>query len=186
MLFVVSGRLSSRSPNLQNIPSRDGKLAKIIKKMFVAGVQSKTGIPYVLCKTDFSAHEVRVMGMESGDEAVLDLFRKAHAAKVGVRLAKTRPELDKALKVFKAEGDIHISNVKNLYGQVVDKNHPLRTGVKAAVFGVLYGLGAPALGQDLKQANLDRCYKLRDEVEDLEEKIAKLERPSKGRRKGGK
>lgn len=74
-LRVVTGRLSSFDPNLQQVPSR-GELVKIIKRMFVAQ-KGFLGIRF-----DYSAHEVRVWSIIACD-AVL-----ATAFKVGQELRK--------------------------------------------------------------------------------------------------
>lgn len=77
---VDTGRLASRSPNLQNIPAR-GKLSKIIKEMFIA----PDG--HLLIRFDYSAHEVRGWSIVSGDIPLANTF------KTGQRL---RQELIKA------------------------------------------------------------------------------------------
>lgn len=64
---VSTGRLSSLRPNLQNIPAR-GKLAKAIKRMFIAKKGS------LLVEMDYSAHEVKDLANESGDEVLLNSF----------------------------------------------------------------------------------------------------------------
>jgi DNA polymerase I-like protein with 3'-5' exonuclease and polymerase domains len=141
-LAVVTGRLSSFNVNLQNIPSR-GKLAKIIKRIFISGKNR------VLLKCDYSAHEVRVLGIVSKDDAILALFQAAHEAKIALRLAKTPEEIEAAIARFKREGDIHISNVRLMFNQEVDKDHPLRQSIKTAVFGTIYAMGAAALAAQL-------------------------------------
>lgn len=65
---VDTGRLASADPNLQNIPAR-GKLAKIIKHMFIA----EDG--HLLIRFDFSAHEVRGWSIVSLDTVLANIFR---------------------------------------------------------------------------------------------------------------
>lgn len=141
---VVTGRLASFGPNLQQIPSR-GKLAKIIKRMFVADKG------YMLIRFDYSAHEVRVWSIASGDKVLADSF------KIGQKLRQDfiqnpTPENRKAIK---EKGDLHILNVLRFFGKLVDKDHPLRDAVKAVVFGVLYGKSAETLGVDTKKGDMD-------------------------------
>jgi hypothetical protein len=141
---VVTGRLMSFGPNLQQIPSR-GKLAKIIKRMFIANKG------YLMIRYDYSAHEVRVWSIASGDKVLAAAFR------VGQQLRKDfiQNPTDENRKAIKEKGDIHIQNVLRFFGKLVDKDHPLRDAVKAVVFGVLYGKGAETLGIDTKKGDFD-------------------------------
>jgi hypothetical protein len=141
---VVTGRLMSFGPNLQQIPSR-GKLAKIIKRMFIA---SKG---YLLIRYDYSAHEVRVWSIASNDKVLAEAFKAGQA----LRKEFIQNPTDENRKAIKEKGDIHILNVLRFFGKLVDKDHPLRDAVKAVVFGVLYGKGAETLGIDTKKADFD-------------------------------
>lgn len=141
---VVTGRLASMGPNLQQIPSR-GKLAKIIKRMFV----SSKG--YLMIRYDYSAHEVRVWSIASGDKVLAEAFRAGQK----LRQEFIQNPTDENKKAIKEKGDIHILNVLRFFGKLVDKDHPLRDAVKAVVFGVLYGKGAETLGIDTKKGDMD-------------------------------
>lgn len=65
---TVTGRLSSREPNLQNIP-RD-TTSSLIKRMFIA--------PPGLCilEVDYSQAELRVVAEMSDDEAMIEIFKR--------------------------------------------------------------------------------------------------------------
>jgi DNA polymerase-1 len=86
---TATGRLSSKNPNLQNIPTRT-KYGKKVKQVFIA--QDK----YRLVKFDYSQIELRVIAFLSGDEDMMDVFRSQKdihletAKKMGVnrRMAK--------------------------------------------------------------------------------------------------
>ena len=67
---TVTGRLSSFSPNLQNIPVRSDK-GKLIRQAFVAP-EGK-----VLLSVDYSQIDLRVLAHESGDEALINAFKQA-------------------------------------------------------------------------------------------------------------
>lgn len=147
-LFVRTGRASSRNPNYHSIPTREDKDAKIkmtklIKRMFVA----RRG--HVLFEKDYSAHEVRNLGNVSGDQKIIDTFNMARDLRRKYIIAETEDEAW-ILKELETKGDIHIMNVKFFFGLDVDKNHPLRSAIKAVVFGVMYGKGPAALADDIK------------------------------------
>jgi DNA polymerase-1 len=64
-----TGRLSSQSPNLQNIPIRT-PLGRRIRRAFVAGRPDRT-----LLAADYSQIELRVLAHVSADPALVDAFR---------------------------------------------------------------------------------------------------------------
>jgi DNA polymerase-1 len=64
-----TGRLSSQSPNLQNIPIRT-PLGRRIRRAFVAGGADRT-----LLAADYSQIELRVLAHVSADPALVDAFR---------------------------------------------------------------------------------------------------------------
>jgi len=68
--MVVSGRLASEDPNLQNIPSRT-KRGKFIRSCFVAPEGS------TLLEVDYSQIELRVLADVSGDPALIAAFTGA-------------------------------------------------------------------------------------------------------------
>jgi len=165
---VDTGRLASRSPNLQNIPAR-GKLSKIIKEMFIA----PDG--HLLIRFDYNAHEVRGWSIVSGDMALAETFRigqqlrqqfiKLHPSRPLGERPKTDAEFGKLPKRVQAtwklidrlkkEGDSHIRNVFVFFGKWVEKSDPLREAIKKVVFGTLYGKSAETLGHDTKEAELN-------------------------------
>jgi len=67
---TATGRLSSTNPNLQNIPVRTEE-GRRIRKAFVP---SEPG--WVLMKADYSQIELRVLAHISGDEVLIDAFRR--------------------------------------------------------------------------------------------------------------
>lgn len=79
---VVTGRLSSINPNLQNIPIKT-EMGREIRKAFKAYDDS-----HVLLSADYSQIELRVVAAVSGDESMIQAFvenkdiHKATAAKV--------------------------------------------------------------------------------------------------------
>ena len=74
---VVTGRLSSTNPNLQNIPIRDEN-GKEIRKAFTA-----TDDEHLFLSADYSQVELRLMAHFSGDQHLIDAFNRGediHAA----------------------------------------------------------------------------------------------------------
>ncbi len=116
--IASTGRLSSTDPNLQNIPVRT-ELGREIRKAFVAGRDDT-----LILSADYSQIELRIMAYMSGDETLIESFRKGldiHAATASVLF-------DKSL-------------------EQVDAN--MRRVAKTVNFGIMYGLGAFGLAQRL-------------------------------------
>jgi DNA polymerase I-like protein with 3'-5' exonuclease and polymerase domains len=150
---IVTGRLNSFNPSLQQVPSR-GPLAPIIHRMFVAP------FGHLNIRWDYNAAEVRQSSVLSGDPGIAKSF------KVGQKLRRMllQNPSDEIRKDLKLNGDVHLLNVKLFFNQIVDKSHPLRSAVKAVVFGVIYGKSAKTLGMDLMKEELGR---LRDEIREI-------------------
>jgi DNA polymerase-1 len=97
---TTTGRLSSRDPNLQNIPA-SGDIAKEIRQGFVATPGHK------LVAIDYSQIEMRVLAWLSGDEELIKIFREgkdihsAVASKVfGVPEDEVNKEMRRRAKVI--------------------------------------------------------------------------------------
>lgn len=167
---VVTGRTSSKNPNLQNQPTR-GKLAYIIKRQFIASPG------YILVDLDYNAHEIRMWGNISKDKKLkaslmtgywlrLQLRLQAHQTyKAYVAAIKALADRKKGLivdvealvdeicdliKEIAIKGDPHVANVKFFFNKEVEKSDPLRAAVKTTIFGVLYGKSARGLATELK------------------------------------
>ena len=66
---TVTGRFSSRNPNMQNIPTRTD-LGRKIREGFIAAPGT------VLVSLDYSQIELRCLAMLSGDQALIDIFKE--------------------------------------------------------------------------------------------------------------
>lgn len=117
MTVTDTGRLSSREPNLQNIPIRKSFGAQI-RKMFVAGPGR------VLVDADYSQIELRLLAHISGDENMISAFRSGE--------------------------DIHRVTASQVFGTAPELVSPeQRSAAKAVNFGIVYGMSAWSLAQDI-------------------------------------
>lgn len=116
---AATGRLSCTEPNLQNIPIRDD-YGRLIRNAFVVNKPSN-----IFIGADYSQIELRVLASLSGDQNMIDAFRKGE--------------------------DIHTATASRVFGIDMDKVTPLdRTKAKAVNFGVVYGMSGFGLSENLK------------------------------------
>ena len=111
---TATGRLSSRDPNLQNIPVRS-ELGRSVRRAFVAGEGKR------LISIDYSQIELRLLAHFSGDQALRDAFESGH--------------------------DIHMATAIKLFGEA--EAAAKRNFAKSINFGLLYGMGARKLADEL-------------------------------------
>lgn len=97
---TTTGRLSSRDPNLQNIPIKSD-LGRAIRSAFIAAKGMS------LVSFDYSQIDLRVAAFLSGDEKLIDIFRTGkdvHAAVAsqvfGVAESDVTPEMRRRAKVI--------------------------------------------------------------------------------------
>ena len=96
---TTTGRLSSRKPNLQNIPVRDED-GKVLRKLFIARSSDR-----VLVDADYSQIELRLLAAYSGCQKMIDAFnggRDFHtetaATVFGVPVNDVTPSMRKTAK----------------------------------------------------------------------------------------
>ena len=115
--ITATGRISSTEPNLQNIPMRT-ELGRQIRKVFIP----REG--YEFTDADYSQIELRVLAHMSGDEKLIEAYRK--------------------------EEDIHRITASQVFhvpfSEVTDLQ---RRNAKAVNFGIIYGISSFGLSQDL-------------------------------------
>lgn len=97
---TATGRLSSRDPNLQNIPAGAG-WGELVRRAFVARAN------YCFVTLDYSQIEMRVLAVLSGDETLLGLFRNNNDIHTGVAarvfavdVSEVTPEMRRQAKVI--------------------------------------------------------------------------------------
>ena len=117
MTVTDTGRLSSREPNLQNIPTRTD-LGSEIRKMFIPAEGC------VLVDADYSQIELRLLAHISGDTAMQVAFTSG--------------------------ADIHTATAAQVFHvDPADVTHEMRRRAKAVNFGIVYGISAFSLSQDI-------------------------------------
>ena len=113
-----TGRLSSREPNLQNLPIRDDE-GRVLRKMFLSSFNDGTMI-----SADYNQIELRLIANFSGDESMINDYlsgKDIHTAT--------------ASKIFNVSHDEVTSNMRRV--------------AKSVNFGIIYGIGAYGLSQNI-------------------------------------
>ena len=131
-LVAATGRLSSSAPNLQNIPVRT-ELGRRIRAAFVP----EKGWRFLAA--DYSQIELRILAHVSGEESLLEAFRRGE--------------------------DIHARTASEVFGVTLDAVTPEQRDIaKTTNFSVIYGVTAFGLSRGLdistRQAQefLDRFF----------------------------
>ncbi|MEX2220851.1 MAG: DNA polymerase I [Candidatus Rokuibacteriota bacterium] len=131
-LVAATGRLSSSAPNVQNIPVRT-ELGRRIRAAFVP----EPGWRFLAA--DYSQIELRILAHVSGEESLIEAFRRGE--------------------------DIHVRTASEVFGAALEAVTPAQRDIaKTTNFAVIYGVTAFGLSRGLdmspKQAQefLDRFF----------------------------
>lgn len=128
---VSTGRMSSQDPNLQNIPARD----KTIRKAFIPWDDEYT---YIFA--DYSQIEVRLTAHYSQDPLLLDAYAKGQDIHTRTFCEMFGLPIEKVTEILKDE-----SHPKY-------KEYSLLRGVAKRInFGIIYGVGAPGLSEQIER-----------------------------------
>lgn len=115
--LTTTGRLSSSEPNLQNIPVREAE-GKEIRGAFVPSEGN------ILISADYSQIELRLLAAFSGDEGLIDAFRRGL--------------------------DIHAATAAKIFGvKEEDVTSKMRRDAKAVNFGIIYGISDFGLSKNV-------------------------------------
>ncbi len=116
---TATGRLSSSEPNLQNIPIRYAE-GRRLREAFTVSCAGN-----LLLAADYSQIELRILAHLSGDENLLDAFRK--------------------------DQDIHTRTAADIFNVEMEAVTPkMRNAAKAVNFGIIYGISDYGLARDLR------------------------------------
>lgn len=126
---VSTGRMSSSDPNLQNIPGGDDR----IRRAFIS-----IGPEYLYVFADYSQVEVRLTAHYSSDPVLLDAYKKKQDIHTRTLCEMFDMSYDVAVKILKDEQHLDHKRVKLL-----------RTISKRINFGIIYGVGAPGLSEQI-------------------------------------
>ncbi len=126
---VKTGRMSSTDPNLQNIPGRDTS----IRRAF-----SNLGDEWVYVFFDYSQVEVRLTAHYSQDPLLLDAYAKGQDIHTRTLCEMNGFDYDTAVAILDNDKHPNHKEYKNL-----------RTIAKRINFGIIYGVGAPGLSEQI-------------------------------------
>lgn len=132
---TVTGRLSSRNPNLQNIP-RD-TTAEDIKKMFIAPPG------YLILHLDYSQAELRVMAYLAQEETMMHWFAIGRDIHLATACKKYGVEYDDIWPIYKNEDDPEYVTWKIR-----------RKQAKTTNFGIAYEQGPKKLAEKLTEQGI--------------------------------
>ena len=149
---TATGRLSSKEPNLQNIPIRT-ELGRELRKFFIPKAEG-----YTFVDADYSQIELRLLAAISGDPGMISSFENGT--------------------------DIHAVTASQVFRVPIEAvTAEMRKHAKAVNFGIVYGIGAFSLSQDIHvtkkaaekyiQSYLDTYPGVRDYLENIKKEAKK-------------
>lgn len=129
---VSTGRMSSTSPNLQNISNKDDT----IRRAFIC----PEGFVYIFA--DYSQIEVRLTAHHSQDPLLLDAYKKGQDVHTRTMCEMFDYDYDEVEEVLAKEdkADPRFKTFKEL-----------RNIAKRINFGIIYGVGAPGLSEQIER-----------------------------------
>lgn len=117
--LTVTGRLSSVSPNIQNMPIRS-ELGQVIRKAFISRYPNGR-----IMSCDYSQIELRILAHLSNDQTMK--------------------------KMFTEDVDFHSQTAAQMYEiPISEVSKEMRQTAKAINFGIVYGISAWGLAQNVK------------------------------------
>lgn len=127
MISHNTGRMSSRSPNLQNIPSH----AEDIRHMF----RATPG--YVLMSSDYSSQEPRITAYVSQSKELIEAFQNNKDVYATIASVAFKLPYENCLEFHPETGEYQADGKAR------------RTEAKSIVLGICYGRSVPSIGEQL-------------------------------------
>ena len=116
---TATGRLSSREPNLQNLPIRDSE-GKLLRKMFSSSFENGSMI-----SADYNQIELRLMANFSKDQDMIADYKNGK--------------------------DFHTATASKIFNvPIVEVTSQMRRVAKSVNFGIIYGISAYGLSQNIE------------------------------------
>ena len=127
---VRTGRMASSDPNLQNIPGRD----TVIRKAFICPPE------HVYIFADYSQIEVRLTAHYSQDPLLLDAYKRDQDVHTRTMCEMFGHSYNKAVEILDDSKHPEFKEIKDL-----------RNVAKRINFGIIYGVGAPGLSEQISR-----------------------------------
>jgi uracil-DNA glycosylase family 4 len=144
-----TGRVSSSSPNLQNLPSGRTPMAKEVKNLFQAEPPSKK-FPEgtVLLQLDYKTAEVRWAAIFANDQNLIRVFKEARESLIAA-CAPDSTMSDEEFEATQLASDIHRRTASLMFNvSPKDVSKSMRQAVKSITFGILFGMGTQTLAKN--------------------------------------
>lgn len=157
---TVTGRFSSKDPNLQNIPSHN----KDIRKMFVPSPG------YVLMSSDYSQQEPKCLAAMcrlDGDSQLYDTFMAGRQVYADIASIAFHKPYEDCLEFYLDENGNETTKVN-------PEGKERRARAKKILLASLYGMGEPGIAEDLN-ISLAEATKIKEAVYKGVPAIAKFE-----------
>ena len=130
---VSTGRMSSSDPNLQNIPGGDDR----IRRAFIRPSEE-----WVYVFADYSQVEVRLTCHYSKDRLLIDAYRQKQDVHTRTMCEMFGYVYEDAIAILHDDSHEQYKHLKML-----------RTIAKRINFGIIYGVGAPGLSEQIPRPN---------------------------------
>lgn len=140
-----TGRFSSSNPNLQQIPSHEGKE---IRRLFGATPG------YIMMSSDFSQQEPRCLAHFSGDESLIEAYAKGKDIYAVMASQAFHMPYDQCTEFYLDENGKKTS-VTNPEGKA------RRSKIKGILLGIMYGRGTASIAQNI-HVSLDEAQEITD------------------------
>jgi len=153
------------SPSIHNVPRADNPAKQEVKSMYCAEQSYgawRLGKPVerVLMQLDYSAAEVRVWSILSGDTKLAKALYEGKLARMEFKKNPTPANRKRA----ELEGDIHRQTASQMFGVPLDQvTKELRQNTKAIVFALLYGGGPELIAARLRNDDIEAVKQMCDD-----------------------